>query len=198
MSQFIQNLRIKVSEIKPRNLVYPGIISLFIIVTGVLFSFSTQFIAKNINTAFSGDTSSESSALNMTNYTLVAKKLGISTESKKNAVVEPASVASSSPASAETSQILDKKSITISILNSTTKSGVATALSQALLSAGFSKATTGNEKKQRDTTTVTIKKSSASLSDALLEEVRKIYPNATANTTGESASFDATIIIGTE
>lgn len=190
MSPSIKNLRDTITKINPRDLVYPGIILLFIILVGILFSLATQFIAKNINNAFSSDTGAESSALNMANYTLVAKKLGFSTEAG-------ASTVSTSPASpASSAQSLDKKSLIITILNSTAKKGVATTLAQSLESLGFAKATTGNEKKLYATTTIVIKESKSDYETLLLEAVRKTYPGAIATTTGAGA-IDATIIIGT-
>lgn len=190
MSPSIKNLRDTISKISPRDLIYPGIILLFIIIVGILFSLVAQFIAKNINNAFSSDTGAESSALNMANYTLTAKKLGFSTEAGTSTVsisVTEAPVAS---------QSLDKKSLTLSILNSTAKKGVATILTRMLESSGFAKATTGNEKKLYATTTILIKESKSGYESLLLEAVRKAYPDAIATTT-TAGTIDATIIIGT-
>lgn len=192
MTPSIKNLRDTITKINPRDLVYPGIILLFFILVGILFSLATQFIAKNINNAFSSDTGAESSALNMANYTLVAKKLGFSTE----AGVSVATSTSSPAVAVLTSQVLDKKSLTITILNSTAKKGVATTLAEALQTSGFSKAATGNEKKLYATTTVVIKESKKDYETLLLEAVRKIYPDAVATTT-TAGTIDATIIIGT-
>lgn len=198
MSPFIKNLRNSISGVKPRDLVYPGIIFLFIILVVILFFLVTQFIAKNINNAFSGDVSGESSSLNMTNYTLVTKKLGISTEVQKESA-PPAPTPTEAPTTtAPEVEVLDKQTLTLNILNSSTKSGVATTLSKALEAAGFAKATTGNEKTKYATTTILIKESKASFGPALLEEVKKIYPGAVATTTADTASFDAVIIIGTK
>lgn len=193
MAPSIKNLRDTITKINPRDLVYPGIILLFFILVGILFSLATQFIAKNINNAFSSDTGAESSALNMANYTLVSKKLGFSTE-----VGASVATSTSSPAEAvSTAQVLDKKSLTLTILNSTAKKGVATTLAEALQTSGFSKATTGNEKRLYATTTVVIKESKKDYETLLLEAVRKTYPDAVVTTT-TAGTIDATIIIGTK
>src|SRR3989344_4124259 len=101
MSPFIKKIRDSVSGVKPKDLIYPGILFLFAIIVGIIFILSTGFIARSIDTAFSGDTGEGSSSLNMENYTLVAKKLGISTEIRKEELVIPvatATVPSATPA----------------------------------------------------------------------------------------------------
>lgn len=200
MSQFLQNLHVAISRIKPKDLVYPGIALLFVIIVGVLFSFATQFIAKNINDAFSGDTSAESSSLNMANYTIVAKKLGIEVGVQKNITTPPASPVTSTTTETlvvDSPQVLDKKSLTINILNSTSKKGVATTLAQTLESAGFARATTGNEKKLYATTTIFIKDNKHAYFPLLLEAMSKTYPDAIVTTTAVG-EFDVIIIIGTK
>lgn len=196
MTPFIDNLRTGISGIKPKDLIYPGIILALIIIVAILFFLVAGFISKNINNAFSGDMGGESSSLNMANYNLVAGKLGISTETQKGATVIPDE--KETTATAETAPAVDKSELTINILNSTTKSGIATTLSKALQTAGFAKATTGNEKKTYANTTIFIKESRASFGPALLEEVKKTYPGAVATTTADTAPFDATIIIGSK
>lgn len=191
MTPSIKNLRDTISKINPRDLFYPGIVLLFIIIVGVLFSLSTKFIATNINSAFSGDTGAESSSLNMTNYSIVAKKLGFSTE----AGTSTQAVESTVPTEAPSAQTLDLKSLTIAVLNSTAKTGVATTLAKSLETSGFAKATTGNEKKLYATTTVIVKETKKDYTTSLLDAVRKIYPFAIATST-TTGTADATIIIG--
>lgn len=199
MSPFIKKISDSVSEVNPKDLIYPGIVFLFVIIVGVIFVIATGFIAKSIDTAFSGDTGEGSTSLNMENYTLVAKKLGISTEIKKEAtVVQVATAVPTETPATTTTQILDKKAFTLNILNSTGKSGLAGTLATSLESAGFVKAKTGNEKTLYATTTVAIKESKSALSASLLEEVRKIYPDAVSTTSPETASFDVIITIGTK
>lgn len=199
MSPFIKKIRDSVSEVKPKDLIYPGIVLLFAIVVGVIFILSTRFIARSIDTAFSGDTGEGGSSLNMENYTLIAKKLGISAEIKRETPVIQVETTTTieQPATTTTTQVLDKKAFTLNILNSTEKSGVAGALAVSLESAGFAKAKTGNEKTLYATTTVAIKESKSALGQSLLEEVQKTYPDAVSTTSPETTSFDVIIIIGT-
>lgn len=205
MPQFFKDIQEKALTLKPRDLVYPGIILVIIIIICILFYSATQFITKNINDAFSSGNGGSSSSLNMENYALVAKKLGISIESKSGngavaTLTNETSAGNNIVATTTTQepQVLDKKSITLTILNSTKQKGVASTLAQALETAGFAKATTGNQSKLIATTMVLIKESKVSFSPALLEEVQKLYPSATATTTAETSAFDATIIIGSK
>ena len=198
MSPFIKKIRDSVSGLKPKDLIYPGIVLLFAIIVGVIFILATGFIAKNIDTAFSGDTGEDSSSLNMENYTLVAKKLGISTEIRKEATsVSVETSVPSEPRATSTTQVLDKKVLTLSILNSTSKSGIAGALATSLELAGFAKAKTGNEKTLYATTTVAIKESMSALGSSVIEIVKKTYPEAGSTISPETALFDVIITIGT-
>lgn len=80
MPNLIKNLREKLSNTKPADFIYPGIILVFIIIVGLLFFTSARFITNNINDAFSEHPAGNESSLNMPNYTLVANKLGLSLE----------------------------------------------------------------------------------------------------------------------
>ncbi len=200
MKQFTKTLRDIISETKPRDFVYLGIIVLFLIIVGILFYLAAQFIAKNINSAFSTDVGGEESSLNMANYTLVAKKLGITIQEGASNALSPAATSTLQEPVANTvnEQVFDKKSLSINILNSTAKKGAATILSQAIEASGFTKAVTGNGTKVYPITTIIIREGRTSFAPALLESVKKIYPSAIATTTTNSASFDVTIIIGSK
>lgn len=205
MSQFFKNLRATMSEVKPKDLIYPAIVLFFIVIIGIFFSIAIKFITKNFNDIFSGSIVTERNALNMANYTLVAKKLGISIEPQKSDIINvpEESVVTATTTTAtitadiivETEEILDKKSITISILNSTTKGGTAGVLAQALEADGFAKATTGNEKEQYATTTIFINEDKLGYKEIILDTVQKTYPNAIITTTSAGKS-DVVIIIG--
>lgn len=187
------------SNVKPKDLIYPAIILFFIIIVGILFSIAIKFITKNFNDAFSGTIATERSVLNMANYTIVAKKLGISIEPQKNTVTtatKETTATTTDDLIVETEEILDKKSITISVFNSTTKKGAAGILADALENDGFAKATTGNEKKKYATTTIFINEDKLEYEEIILDTVQKTYPNAVATTTSAGKS-DVVIIIGT-
>ncbi|HAS84820.1 MAG TPA: hypothetical protein DCS23_01955 [Candidatus Yonathbacteria bacterium] len=197
MSPFIKKIHDSVSGVKPKDLIYPGIVLLFTIIISVIFILATKFIAKSIDTAFSGDIGEGSSSLNMENYTLVAKKLGISTEIRKEATNIPVETSiPSTPIATTTVEVLDKKAFTLNILNSTAKSGLAGSLATSLEIAGFAKAKTGNEKTLYATTTIAVKESKSAIGEALLSTVRKTYPDAVSTTSPETALFDVIIIIG--
>ena len=93
---------------------------------------------------------------------------------------------------------LDKKSITINILNSTAKKGVASTLAKTLEDAGFSKAETGNEKKSYDLTTIIVSDAKKEYAPLVLEVVSKSYPKAVTETATGETKFDVMIIIGKE
>ncbi len=199
MIKFIDKIKDLVSDVNPKDLIYPGILFLFAIIVGFIFILATGFIAKNIDTAFSGDTGEGASSLNMQNYTVVAKKLGISMDAKRETTETPAAaIPSAETATTTPAEVLDKKAFTLSILNSTSKSGIAGALATSLESAGFAKAKTGNEKTLYATTTVAIKEGKSAIAQSLLEIVLKSYPDAVSTTAPETALFDATITIGTK
>lgn len=191
---FIQYLK----NIKPRDLAYPGVLILFFGIVIVVFFFMIQFISKNINKAFSPEENTQSQALNIEKYKLIAKKLNISLAPANNTTA-PAEItttqATTTVATSTPVVILDKKNLTIIINNSTPKKGVATALAKAIEDSGFAKPQTGNEPKSYVTTTILLKKSKSDYETLLLEVVRKTYPDAIA-TTSESGASDATIIIG--
>lgn len=202
-SPFIQSLK----NIKPLDLVYPGVLVLFFgVVIGVFFSVM-QFISQSINSAFSSEDNGSAQSLDLERYKLIAKKLNIPVvipQEGATAVAVP-EVPATVPEVATTTQttstpvavVLDKRVITLAVKNSTPKKGVATTLAKALEDAGFQKPQTGNESKSYATTTVLIKESKKEYEALILEVVHKTYPEATATTSPESGSADAVIVIGT-
>lgn len=185
-------------KVHPKDLIYSGVLTFFMIVVAVVFFLSTQFISQNINKVFTTEIGEGVQVLDLARYQLVAKKLGITvTTPSENVVpteVTPPKETTPTPAIAT----LDRHAITIAVRNSTTKRGVAGALAKLLEDAGFSTPTTGNEKTPHETTTVLIKESKYDYAAPLLEVVLGTYPKAIATTTTENAPYDAMIIIGTE
>ncbi|MEK7148526.1 MAG: LytR C-terminal domain-containing protein [Patescibacteria group bacterium] len=183
--------------LKPRDVIYPSILVLFLGVVIILFFFGTQSISKNINKVFYSEENTAVQALDLKRYTLVAKKLNITVNIPKDGEqavtkIEPVVQTASSTLA------LAKKSITIIVKNSTKKSGAATTLAKLLEDAGFQKPKTGNEPKLYATTTVFIKESRKDYEASLLEVVRKAYPDAVSTTSKETTATDVTIIIGTK
>lgn len=187
-------------QLKPVDLIYPGIFTIFFIIVGIAFFTATQFISKNINKAFSAEQSARAQALDLARFMLAAKKLNIpvNTPGGNVAVVSETliPVATTVVPSIPVETTLDKHAITISVQNSTTQKGVASTLAKALADVGFTTPNTGNEKTPRAATVILVKESKYNYASLLLAEVLKTYPNATTATTSESATFDATVIIG--
>ena len=185
--------------VRAKDLIYPAILSFFIIIVFVLFFIATGFISKNLGIAFTDDINTDSGSLNMANYTVVTKKLGINTEAKESTPPAQVSIDTSSlPEETTTTPILYRKNLTLYILNGTATSGLAGTLATSLESSGFAKAKTGNEKTLYATTTVAIKESKASFGPSILEAIRKTYPDVISSISPESALFDVIIIIGTK
>lgn len=191
-----------IKKIRPKDLVYSGILALFAVAVVIIFFISTRFISENINKVFSSEGGEGVQALNIERYNLVTKKLGITANgSPENTVAlatttprqeVPTIVTPEKP----TTPTLDKKSLTIMVRNSTIKKGVAGTLAKSLENAGFTAPTTGNESTPYSTTTILIKDSKNDYAPLVLEEISKTYSDATIATTSESAAFDVTIIIG--
>ena len=194
---FIQSLK----NIKPFDLMYPGVLALFFVVVAIIFFFTIRFISQNINKAFSPEESGPSQALNVERYKLTAKKLNIPVASSQEIATMPevlAGVAIPDTHATNTLAVavLDKSALTIMVKNSTPKKGVASTLAKTLEDSGFKKPQTGNESTLYATTTILLKESKKDYELLLLEVVRKTYPDAVATTTAESSVVDATVIIG--
>jgi len=196
---------------KSSDFIYLYIFVVFFIIVLVLFSLSINFIVLNVNQIFSPQTSENTAALNTENYSLVVKKLGLPNNTPEN-------ITNSETAESPASQIhnepdvttqnvtentpppapieLDKKIITLSIMNTTNKKGVAATLAKVFESAGFSTGTTGNEKGPYSTTTIFIKDSKKEYIPVVEEVVKNSYPKAITKTNPVDSKFDVIIMIG--
>lgn len=182
---------------KPRDFVYPGVLVVFFITVAIMFFTAVQFISKNINNVFSSDQNTDTQPLDMTRYTKIAKKLNLTLVTPlQNEASSTKTNADTTMTTAPQALAFNKKSLTLMILNSTPKKGVASTLSKILIDAGFAKSKTGNEKTAYAVTTIFIKNSKYDYAPLLLEAILKSYPEAQATTTSDTAPFDATIIIG--
>lgn len=158
------------------------------IIIGILFLVSIRFISSNINKVFTIEDDSDTSALNITQYSLVAKKLGIPPDASKQPeppkTVAPTSVGAINFAT------------TISVMNGTSKTGIAGTLAKKLQAAGFTTVTTGNAKNKRTSTSILAKESAMTTAKLVLEIVSKTYPNARIATSTETTLADIEISIG--
>lgn len=70
----------KIKTIKPKQAVYPSLVALFIVITGVLFTLTAKFLSDNINRIFLVDeTGTAPAQIDIEAYSAAAKRLGIST-----------------------------------------------------------------------------------------------------------------------
>lgn len=187
-------------KIRPKDLIYSGILTLFIITVVIIFFISTRFISQNINRVFSSEGGESVQALDLTRYMLTTKKLGIAVNisSENSGAPETIPLPLVSAPTIPTKTVPDKQALTIEVRNSTAKKGVAGSLASLLKEAGFSAPSIGNEKTLYPKTTILVKESKYDYAPLLLETVLRSYPGAFATTTPESALFDASIVIGAE
>jgi hypothetical protein len=193
-------------KMKSADFIYSAVIFILIGLVVILFSYSTSFIVKNVDKIFSFEQETSASALDMTTYSIVVKKLGLPENTTQESPAVPAEVPPENtvtpPEEAPAVEtpvpavVLDKQSITINILNSTSKKGVAATLAGKMETAGFAKAETGNEKKSYALTTIIIKEEKKEYLSVVEEAVKASYPKAVTETAAGKTDFDVTIIIG--
>lgn len=136
--------------------------------------------------------------LDINNYNLVSKKLNLTSQIdivkiEENNIIE------------DTLQIeeikeeinpLDKKILTLNILNGARKAGVASLLSSNLEKDGFPKAITGDNPKIYPVTTMLIKESKKDYTQIISESIKKYYPSLIISSNPEASEFDVIIIVG--
>jgi LytR cell envelope-related transcriptional attenuator len=188
-------------KMKSSDFIYLCVIFVVFVVVVILFFYSTNFIVKNINKIFAPVSIPTSLSLDKARYSLVAKKLNLPVNStpvsdvNQNVDAPPADeTTATSPASIP--QNLDKGSITINILNSTAKKGVAATLAKTFSEAGFATATTGNEEEDFALTTILINNDKKEFLPLIEEVVIESYPKAISEVVSSDTEFDVTIIIG--
>lgn len=188
----------KTLKTKPINYIYMGIIFILITVLIIFFFYSIKFITKNINKILFTETNTEIQILDINNYNLVSKKLNLTSQIdivkiEENNIIE------------DTLQIeeikeeinpLDKKILTLNILNGARKAGVASLLSSNLEKDGFPKAITGDNPKIYPVTTMLIKESKKDYTQIISESIKKYYPSLIISSNPEASEFDVIIIVG--
>lgn len=197
------NFKKILEKMKPTDYIYLGVLFIFIISVLIIFSFSTRFIVQNINKILSSGNTENVDALNINQYKFVADKFNIQVNLDPD---NPSQAANQAPIQEATTPVntpktpviptLDKKLITIEILNSTKKKGVAATLNTALVNVGFNAATIGNEKKSYETTVIMVNESKKDYLPSIQEVVNKVYPSAITQVISGKSGTDATIIIG--
>lgn len=185
------NIKEILSKLKKDDYIYLSIMMFFFIILIIIFSMTVSFFSKNINKVFYSENNQKITGLDIAQYTLVAKKLNLTTPTTPTMGTTTSIVTS-----ATTIAQLDKKSLLIKILNGTTKKSLASTLAKSITDDGFIVSKTGNEKSDYGTTTIIVQENKSEYTPTLLESVRKIYPTAVATTTDKISAFEATIIIG--
>src|SRR3989338_1686960 len=210
-----KNIIGKLKEIRPRDAIYPGIITIFIALAVFCFILTAQFLSKNINKGFMIDERSIEETLvtvDLENYYLVAKKAWINIELPNPELISPphpATVASepaSSPPSAPPGDTtpspapspVERKQLSIQVLNSTSKQGLAGDLKNDLVHAGFVNISTGNSSTLEPITLISVK--SNKVGDQLTEELKQTvsqkYDVEVIGALAEDDAFDVRIVIG--
>ena len=189
-ANFLEGLK----KMKGENIVFLVVLFFYFLILLSVFNITIRFFSQNINKIFTPIAIPTLGALDMPSYVVVAKKLNFkvsdSSETKQTSLE-----ATSSNSDSTTPLSLDKKSLTIEILNSTKTGGLASKLSDSIESEGFIVIKTGNEPKQYDITTLIIQKEKEKYVNTLLAAIRKSYPDAVATTT-ENGTYEAVIVIG--
>lgn len=207
MNQTIKKILVHINGINVSDAIYGGILLVFFIVITTTFVVAMRFISSNINAIFTGETGETELGLNKERYERTLNKLGITisvpslpqTTAGAPSPEPTANIATSTPPVTTTTTApppLDRSTLTLMIKNSTTKKGAAGALASALQKEGFMTATTSNESQTYSVTTILVKESKYDYAALILEEVLRSYPGAIATSTANTASYDATIIIG--
>lgn len=179
------------------DFIYLGVISVFIIITIILFFYSTNLIVKNINKIFVQNVETNHNALEKERYSLVEKKLNLPVN---NVIVENIEIQKDTTKDIVKTEnnVIDNKSLIINILNGARKAGVASSMSLSLEAVGFSKATTGDSKTVYPITTILIKDSKKDYKESIEKIVKKLHPKAITKANPEQSSFDIIIIVGKE
>ena len=181
------------------DFIYLGVIFVFIIITTIIFFYSTNFIIQNVNKILQPKEEINTSVLDLARYSLVEKKLNLPINNPKSDILNTTTPTVIPVVNKNNAVIpvLNKKSVTIEIINTTLKNGVASLLSQKLVTAGFSKATTISKiVKTIVTTTILIKDSKKEYKSFIEGVVKKSYSKAITKTNPESSKFDVIITIG--
>jgi hypothetical protein len=191
---------IKISQkIKLINFIYLGVVFIFIILTAIIFFYSTNFIIENVNKILQPKEEINTDVLDLTRYSLVEKKLNLPINNPKSNILNtttPTVIPVVNKNNTAT-PVINKKSVTIEIINTTSQNGIASLLSQKLVTAGFSKATTASKTvKTIGTTTILIKDSMKDYQSFIEDVVKKSYSKAITKTNPESSKFDVVITIG--
>ena len=214
----------KLKPISREGIIYALIFILYATVVGLVFIYATKFLGKAINVALSEPVSETIEAkygqLDLVNYALIAKKLGLQKSTPATPeVMAPIIIpetSSTTPITATTSpeavttvptpeiitSVVTPKIIEVRpkivVINSTTKSGLAAQLKNKLVAAGYSVIRTANSKPSLTSTTIKIK-NSINLDSVYISEIKKIVAlnyDFVIDTLDSNSDHEVEIIIG--
>ncbi len=220
----IYSLKKKLLKLRFKDIIYPTILTLFIIITGIAFAFSAKFLSTNLNKIIILDAKSielQLPAVHLNKFYIIAQKLGInvvtteapSTEittpeiastTEKETVpqteVPPAEISTTTEATTTPTEIvvptLDTSSLKISILNGTNIKGLAATLKTELEKDDFVVEKIGNSTKNIKDTVIQIKPGKKEYLSLLKQAIPVKYVLGPDETLGENNAYDAIIIIG--
>lgn len=178
-------------NLNKEDYLYLSVVIIFFILVLFVFLYAVGFLSTNINKVFNSENTSNTGGLNMEQYTLVVKKMNLNNQNPQTTEIP-----TRSPESQTNTNILDKHSITIKILNSTETKGLASLLEKKIINEGYLVSKTGNEATNYEITTLLIQENKSEYSSILLSAIQKTYPKAVVKTTTEASDVDAVIIIG--
>jgi hypothetical protein len=191
-----------IKKIKFKKIIYPAIFTVFIITVIILFVYSVKFLANAIDKAFvldMGAAESRLTKLDLDNFYLAAKKLGIAIESQQppaNVILQESIPVSAPVATTTPPAVLDKSAIKIEILNSTKIGGLASDLKAVMEAEGFKVEKTGNTSPPRETTVIQAKESKSGYLPLIKESVSGKYQPDEDKLLDENGAYDIIIIIG--
>ncbi len=200
----------QLKKLRFKQVIYPMISFVFFALTIFVFAKSAVFLSQSINKMFLASeqaNEAETLKIDLENYFLVSKKLSLpkielpdfETEVSPQASLELPQEEPSASSSPELLVPEDKALLKIAIYNSTSKSGLASALKTSLAEAGFTVAKTGNLASAKETTLLQVKPSKRSFPNSLqeiLELVSQTYQPKDWQELEEASEFDVVVIIG--
>lgn len=208
----------KIKNWRFKKIVYPAVSILYLLLLLTIFIYTAKFLSEQISRTFdSDDGGSEKyfASLNLADYSLVAKKLGLTPVSEpsspENQVapadetlpVETATTAAVSATSAPSSEDIApaeaEANFKIIVLNASGRTGLAADLKKNLEAAGFPVEKIGNRKEPSELSLIKIKESRNQY-PTQFNQIKQIvaakYQLTATQILEESGSYDIEIVIG--
>lgn len=209
----------KARRVKVKQVIYPAILGVYLLLILFVFVSATRFLSKNVNKSFqfgAEEAASELLRIDIPQLYRIAKKLGIAVGGESSSlqqqpppvveqppVIEAVTTTSSKAQEPATSSPLTvsaegKTSLTIGVFNSTDVPALAAGLKKTLEEAGFVVVETGNVTPREELTVVKVKaeKKDSPFVSEIRELVRKQYTVQESATLEPTSSYDVVVTIG--